>query len=205
MKNFFKTYLEYVLCRLKIFSKHGFLNGSPFLPWIFELSRLIDMINIICTHVFVISFLPSKWKFVSDTVCKCLRFCKSVSRIDPRCFSCVMIDEIHFSIKILCDVPPFRKRYLPIPSPWHISLRSKSIQNSLSPTSRQAHICAREHILPVPHTRSLSWAEWRQSPRLQIPLERNSTVNIAGRQRKVHCWYLVLRRYYGSTFVWEHI
>lgn len=82
-----------------------------------------------------------------------------VSRIDPRCFSCVMIDEIHFSIKILCDVPPFRKRYLPIPSPWHISLRSKSIQNSLSPTSRQAHICAREHILPVPHTRCIDERE----------------------------------------------
>lgn len=82
-----------------------------------------------------------------------------VSRIDPRCFSCVVIDEIHFSIKVLRDVPPFRKRYLPIPSPWHISLRSKSIQNSLSPTSRQAHICAREHTLPVPHTRCIDGRE----------------------------------------------
>lgn len=66
-----------------------------------------------------------------------------VSRIDPRCFSCVVINEVHFSIEVLRDVPPFRKRYLPIPSPWHISLRSKSIQNSLSPTSRQAYTAVR--------------------------------------------------------------
>lgn len=40
-----------------------------------------------------------------------------------------MIDEVHLPVEVLGDVPPFRKRYLPIPSPWHISLRSKSIQN----------------------------------------------------------------------------
>lgn len=57
-----------------------------------------------------------------------------VSGVDPRRLSCVVIDEVHFSVEVLGDVPPFRKRYLPIPSPWHISLRSKSIQNSLSAT-----------------------------------------------------------------------
>lgn len=40
-----------------------------------------------------------------------------------------MIDEVHLPVEVLGDVPSFRKRYLPIPSPWHISLRSKSIQN----------------------------------------------------------------------------
>jgi len=52
-----------------------------------------------------------------------------ISRVDPRSFPRVVIDEVHFSVEVLGDVPPFRKRYLPIPSPWHISLRSKSIQN----------------------------------------------------------------------------
>lgn len=67
-----------------------------------------------------------------------------IPRIDPRSLPGVMIDEIHLSVVVPGDIPPFRKRYLPIPSPWHISLRSKSIQNlSLSPRGRQTHICAR--------------------------------------------------------------
>lgn len=49
--------------------------------------------------------------------------------IDPRSLPRVVIDEVHLPVEVLGDVPPFRKRYLPIPSPWHISLRSKSIQN----------------------------------------------------------------------------
>lgn len=52
-----------------------------------------------------------------------------VPRIDPCSFSRIMIDEVHLPVEVLGDVPSFRKRYLPIPSPWHISLRSKSIQN----------------------------------------------------------------------------
>lgn len=52
-----------------------------------------------------------------------------ISRIDPRSLPRVVIDEVHLPVEVLSDVPPFRKRYLPISSPWHISLRSKSIQN----------------------------------------------------------------------------
>lgn len=52
-----------------------------------------------------------------------------ISGIDPRSFPRVVIDEVHLPVEVLGDVPSFRKRYLPIPSPWHILLRSKSIQN----------------------------------------------------------------------------
>lgn len=52
-----------------------------------------------------------------------------VPGIDPGSFSRVVIDKVHLPVEVLGDVPSFRKRYLPIPSPWHISLRSKSIQN----------------------------------------------------------------------------
>lgn len=52
-----------------------------------------------------------------------------VPRVDPRSLPSVVIDEVHLSVKVLGDVPPFRKRYLPIPSSWHISMRSRSIQN----------------------------------------------------------------------------
>lgn len=58
-----------------------------------------------------------------------LTFNVPVSRIDPRSLPRVVIDEVHLPVEILSDVPPFRKRYLPISSPWHISLRSKSIQS----------------------------------------------------------------------------
>lgn len=71
-----------------------------------------------------------------------------ISGVDPRSFPRVVVDKVHLPIEVLGDVPSFRKRYLPIPSPWHISLRSKSIQKlflsfSLSPCNRRAHICAR--------------------------------------------------------------
>lgn len=52
-----------------------------------------------------------------------------IAGIDPCSLPRVVIDEVHLPVEVLGDVPPFRKRYLPIPSPWHISLRSKSIQN----------------------------------------------------------------------------
>lgn len=69
-------------------------------------------------------------------------------------------------------------------------VRTHALSLSLS-LFHHAHSLARYSAIM---NTSLSWAEWRQSPRLQIPLERNSTVNIAGCWRKVHCWYLALRR-----------
>lgn len=82
-----------------------------------------------------------------------------IPRIDPRSLPRVVIDEVHLSVEVLGDVPPFRKRYLPIPSPWHISLRSKSIQNlslslSLSSCGRRAHIYARGREPRIRHARS---------------------------------------------------
>lgn len=79
-----------------------------------------------------------------------------ISRIDPRSLPRVVIDEVHLSVEVMGDIPTVRKRYLPIPSPGHISLRSKSIQNlslSLSSCGRRAHICARGRTLLGPHIR----------------------------------------------------
>ena len=52
-----------------------------------------------------------------------------ISWIDPRSLPRVVIDEVHLPVEVMGDIPTVRKRYLPIPSPGHISLRSKSIQN----------------------------------------------------------------------------
>lgn len=60
----------------------------------------IDMINIIGTHVFVISFLPSKWKFISNTVCKCLRFCKSAIKTKKNFNLHLKVDFFQLNINI---------------------------------------------------------------------------------------------------------
>lgn len=89
-------------------------------------------------------------------------FHSPVPRVDPRSLPRVVIDEVHLPVEVLGDVPPFRKRYLPIPSPWHISMRFKSIQNlvslSLSLYRRavggRISVRARGCTLPRLHTRA---------------------------------------------------
>lgn len=106
-----------------------------------------------------------------------LLFYVPISGIDPRSLPRVVIDEVHLPVEVLGDVPPFRKRYLPIPSPWHISLRSKSIQNlflSLSSCGRRAHICARGRTPLGPHIRrALARARARRPRRERSGRERD--------------------------------
>lgn len=91
-----------------------------------------------------------------------------VPRVDPRSFSSVVIDEVHLPVKVLGDVPPFRKRYLSIPSSWHISMRSRSIQNlslSISVRSTGAYLCARAHAPRAAYTRASRLGQrenWRE-------------------------------------------
>lgn len=61
-----------------------------------------------------------------------------VSRVDPRSFPIVVVDEIEFPVKVPREIPSIGQGYLTVSSPWHISL-IKSIQTNNEAHSRTSY------------------------------------------------------------------
>lgn len=61
-----------------------------------------------------------------------------VSRVDPRRFPIVVVDEIQFPVKVPREIPSVGQGYLTVSSPWHISL-IKSIQTNNEAHSRTSY------------------------------------------------------------------
>lgn len=108
-----------------------------------------------------------------------------VSRVDPRRFAVVVVDEIQLSVEILRELPTVRQGDFTVPFPRHISL-IKSIQAINEALSRVGYTAMLDSSLRG--VTSLARSQWQMAPRQCACSLRNKTTrhNRPKRHRRVN-------------------